>query len=170
MCPKAHGQFPVSLKEVFGTANEFQAKKRNWILDIKVAGIAGDVISLLENSGIDQDHIIIFGDHDVLRSYQGKGYRLGYTTLFGKHVHMFFSMDDVYDRCESLSCDLLVVPIVFVTPRLVSSAKEVGIDVWSYDSNDPRDFKYCAECGVQGVIVDTPAEAMSQFIASDSTR
>ena len=157
----------LSLKDVLGTANEFQAKKRNWILDIKAAGIAGDVISLLESSGIDQDQIIIFGNHDVLRSYQDKGYRLGYTTLFGKHSHMFFSMDDVYGRCESLSCDLLVVPTIFVTPTLVSSAKERRIDVWTYDSNDPRDLKYCMECGVQGVIVDTPAETMSQFITSD---
>ena len=160
----------LSLKDVLGTANEFQAKTRNWILDIKEAGIAGEVISVLENSGIDKDQIIIFGDHDILRSFQGKDYRLGYTTLFGKHVHMFFSMDDVYDRCKSLSCNLLVVPIVFVTPSLASSAKEQGIDVWSYDSNDPRDLKYCAECGVKGIIVDTPAEAMSQFKTQGSRR
>lgn len=160
----------LSLTDVFGAANEFQSKNRKWILDIKESGIAGDVISALKDSGIGEDQIIIFGDHDILKSYQGKGYRLGYTTIFGKHVHMFFSMKNVYDRCESISCDLLVVPIVFVTPRLVSSAKERGIDVWVYDSNDPRDLKYCTECGVLGVIVDTPVEAMFQFNTPESRR
>jgi hypothetical protein len=36
-------------------------------------------------------------------------------------------------------------------------------EVRSYDSNDPRDLEYCAECGVRGLIVDDPKAAMSQF-------
>lgn len=152
----------LSLQDVFGN-KQFQTEKHNWILDIKVQGIADDVIQQLDRSAIPKNQIIVFADFEVLREYKGKGLRLGYTTLFQTHPTMLFSAADVFRRCKEIGCDLLVVPIVFVTPSFLDNANELGMDVWSYGSSDPRDLRYCAECGVKGIVVDTPAEAVSQF-------
>jgi glycerophosphoryl diester phosphodiesterase len=150
----------LSLKEVFA---EFHTEQRHWVLDIKANGISDDVVSRLEETAIPKELVIIFGDHDVLKAYQNKGYRLGYTTLFKKHRDMLFSLSEVFRRCKDNSYNLLVVPVVFVTSKLVARARGKDIEVWSYDSNDPRDLKYCAECGVKGLIVDAPKAAMSEI-------
>jgi glycerophosphoryl diester phosphodiesterase len=150
----------LSLEEVL---TEFHTDQRHWILDIKADGIVGKVITQLDESEVPREQVIIFADHDVLKAYKGKGYRLGYTTLFNKHPNMLFSQSDVFRRCEDNSYDLLVVPVVFVTANFVASAREKNIEVWSYDSNDQRDLEYCAECGVKGLIVDYPSAVMKQF-------
>ena len=150
----------LALKEVF---DEFQAGQRRWILDVKVSGVSGALIDRIEAAHIPKEQIIIFGNHHILQEYTGKGYRLGYTTLYKKHRKMILSPADVIERCKEHAYDLLVVPIFFVTPLLVAKAREHDLEVWSYDSNDPRDLRYCVECGVQGLIVDTPKAAMSQF-------
>lgn len=117
----------------------------------------------IEKAGIPGQQIIIFGDHKVRQEYRDKGFRLGYTTLYSKHRGMILSPSVVIQRCRDFSYDLLVVPIIFVTPRLIAAARENQLEVWSYDSNDPRDLQYCAECGVRGLIVETPGAAMAQF-------
>ena len=53
--------------------------------------------------------------------------------------------------------------MVFVTPTFVSTAKARKIEVWSYDSNNRRDLEYAVACGIRGLIVDHPREAMAQF-------
>ena len=150
----------LSLREVFAG---FHTDKQHWILDIKAPGMSDDVIAQIEESNIPKEQVIIFGDHDVLEAYRDKGYRLGYITFFSNHRSMAVSPSAVFKRCKDDAYDLLVVPIVFVTPTFVASARENGVDIWSYGSDDPRDLKYCADCGVQGLIVDAPESAVSQF-------
>ena len=82
---------------------------------------------------------------------------------YRRHRKMFFSPSDVFDRCEDRGYAMIVVPIVFVTPGLVQSAKDRGLEVWSYDSDDPRDLEYCADCGVTALIVDKPNDARRLF-------
>ena len=150
----------LSLEELL---SQFQANERRWIFDIKTPGISSAVIAQITKAAIPSQQIIIFGDHEVLQEYQDKGFRLGYTTLYSQHQGMILSPSDVIQRCLDHSYDLLVVLIIFVTPHLISAAWKNQLEVWSYDSNDPRDLQYCAECGVRGLIVDTPKAVMGQF-------
>ncbi len=150
----------LTLKEVF---DEFHSDERYWVLDVKVEEIHDKVLALIESSKIPKNQIIIFGNHDVLENFKGKGYRLGYTALFTKHRSMILSSTDVIKRCKDNSYDLLVVPLLLVTQKLVASAQENGIEVWSYGSDDSLDLKYCTECGVTGLIVDQPNAAMLNF-------
>ena len=153
---------------------EYQSSNLKWILDIKIGkestqrakdaeALRDQVIALLREQQIPSEQIIIFGDRAVLEAFQGSGYRQGYTALFKTHKSLILSHSEVLQRCEDDDCDLLVVPIVFVTPSLVRSANEKGITIWSYDSDDPRDLRYCHACGVQGLIVDKPDQLPAEW-------
>jgi len=150
----------LSLKQVF---KEFHSDQRRWILDIKVDGISGDVLACLDAARIPKEQVTIFGDHSVLLAYRNQGYRLGYTTLYRTHRSVVFSSSKVLQRCHDNGYEFLVVPVVFVTPQFVARANANGIEVWSYDSDDPRDLKYCVGCGVTGLIVDFPEAANLQL-------
>jgi glycerophosphoryl diester phosphodiesterase len=152
----------LSLDEVFAS---FHSDHRRWILDIKSDEISEDVLLWLKKTGVGKDQVIIFGDYEVLKDYKTSSYRLGYTTLFGSHYRkMLFTPSKVLDRCETLHCTLVVVPIVFITPDFVGSATSRDIEVWSYGSDAPQDLKYSAACGVRGLIVDNPHAATAQFM------
>ena len=150
----------LTLQEVF---NDFRLPGQHWILDIKQRGLSEQVVEVLKNSKIPRDQIIIFGSHEILDEYQGMGFRLGYTALFQEHRTMLLFPQPVLSRCLQKDCRLLVVPVIFVTPKLIACANANQIEVWSYDSNDPRDLEYCVQCGVNGLIVDMPGAAIAQF-------
>lgn len=150
----------LSLDEVF---TEFHADKRRWILDVKVTGIRDELIATLEQHHIDKDRVILFGQEHILREFRTDDYRLGCTTLFRNHADMMVSPTDTLRRCRDSSIDLLVVPVVFVTPTLASVAERFDVEVWSYDTNDTRDLDYCVGCGVRGLIVDNPQRVKTHF-------
>lgn len=153
----------LTLNEVFASS-EIALKEIKWIFDIKANGIKPDVLDWITKKDLPKDQLIIFGDHEVLKDYQDLGYPLGYTTLFSKSwYYMLFNPSEMFDRCDSLGCTLIVVPIFFVTKAFVDDATDRGIDVWCYDSNNEADLKYAVGCGVKGVIVDHPARAITTF-------
>ena len=76
---------------------------------------------------------------------------------------MLISYSNVLKRCEENEYSLLVVPIVFVTPRLIRKAEKMDIEVWSYGSNHPKDLQYCLNCGIKGLIVDHPRSVIEQL-------
>jgi hypothetical protein len=115
-----------------------------------------------------KNQLMLFGDYDVLQKMRQVDkdchYPLGYTTLYAKSRNkMLFNPSEMFDRCDELECELIVVPIIFVTTTLIDSASDRGIDVWCYDSNDVRDLRYASGCGVKGVIGDYPKEMMNAF-------
>ena len=153
---------------------EFTSPDLKWILDIKLDKesdiarqaeiIRDDVTELLKAVQIPNRQIIIFGDREIFEAFDGSGYRQGYTALFKTHRTLPLSLSEVLERCrKNQTCEMLVVPIVFVTPYLVESAKGTGIDVWSYGSDESRDLQYCRECGVKGLIVDKPGNLSSEL-------
>lgn len=145
----------LTLDEVFAM---FPAHEIRWIFDIKENGISQKVLDWLQEKKI-PNQLILFGDFEVLEDFQDSGYPLGYTTLFGKSWQIvLFNPSQMFDRCDEIGCELLVVPIFFVTQTFVDSANKRGIEVWCYDSNDKRDLEYAKGCGVKGVIVDNPQE------------
>ena len=150
----------LTLNEVF---LEFHQKGRRWILDIKSKGVRNELLRLIDKYLIPPEHIILFGDHEVLRDYADTDFRRGYTTLFSKHTGMLISYSNVLKRCEENEYSLLVVPIVFVTPRLIRKAEKMDIEVWSYGSNHPKDLQYCLNCGIKGLIVDHPRSVIEQL-------
>ena len=146
---------------------DFSSPDLRWILDIKLDSesehrkqeaeiLKRDVVGLLKEMQVPDANVLIFGDREVLEAFHESGCRCGYTALYETHKSLVLSHSEVLQRCEDNACDLLVVPIVFLTPSLVQSAQERGIKVWSYDSNDAWDLQYCLECGVEGLIVDRP--------------
>ena len=151
----------LSLDEVFAS---FSSSKTQWIFDIKADGIDPQVLKWLKNKSIPKDQLLLFGDFDVLEDYKGSVYLLGYTTLFSKSLKtMLLDPSEMFDRCDKIGCELIVVPIFFVTKTFVDSAKEREIEVWCYDSNDERDHEYARGCGVTGVIVDNPMDITSKI-------
>ncbi len=152
----------LSLDEVFA---RFHSNQRRWILDIKEEGIGKQVVEWIKKKGLSKEQVILFGGYDVLLDCKDSGYTLGYTTLFKKNYRsVLFAPSKILDRCDTLNCELVVMPLTLVTPTFVTRASSKGIDVWSYDSDEPRDLYYSADtCGVKGVIVDDPAAARTLF-------
>jgi len=134
-------------------------KTVNWILDLKSDGMKFKVLDWLKESKLALDRVILFGEKEILDSYQESGYRLGYTVLYRNHkCRMLFYQSEIFKNCENLNCDLMVVPIIFLTPDLVRRAKAEAIEVWCYDSNHEADLRYAVDCGITGLIVDYPAD------------
>ena len=162
----------LSLEEVLA---EYQAShpNLNWILDLKLGktnstgdGLAerirqascfrAELPRLLDRLGITSHRITIFGDAEIIQAFSDTKFNLGYTLLFASHKDLPLSQEDVFEHAAANGHAILVVPIVFVTASLVENAKEKNLQVWSYDSNDIRDLRYCVACGVSGLIVDNP--------------
>ena len=116
---------------------------------------------LLDRLGITNHRITIFGDAEIIQAFSDTKFNLGYTLLFASHKDLPLSQEDVFDHAVKNGHAILVVPIVFVTASLVENAKEKNLQVWSYDSNDIRDLRYCLACGVSGLIVDNPDAVIS---------
>ena len=156
----------LTLDEVF---SEFYPKQRQWIFDIKASGIQKQVLNWLdERNGKrpSRDQVILFGTYDVLQEYKDQGYRLGYTLTWGKlsnRLRVLFHPGSILDHCENLDCHYLVLPIIFANDSLVDKAKEKGIDVWIYGSDNVQDHDDSAKRGITGLIVDRPADAVKNF-------
>jgi len=156
----------LTLDEVF---EEFYPKQRKWIFDIKAIGIQKQVLNWLDERNGERpsrDQVILFGTYDVLQEYKDKGYRLGYTLTWGKlsnRLRVLFRPGSIIDRCEKIDCHYLVLPIIFASDSLVKKAKEKGIDVWIYGSDNVKDHDDSAKRGITGLIVDRPADAVKNF-------
>ena len=167
----------LSLEEVLA---EYQAShpNLNWILDLKLGKtnstkdgqaermreascFRAELPRLLDRLGITNHRITIFGDAEIIQAFSDTKFNLGYTLLFASHKDLPLSQEDVFDHAVKNGHAILVVPIVFVTASLVENAKEKNLQVWSYDSNDIRDLRYCVACGVSGLIVDNPDAVIS---------
>lgn len=149
-----------SLDEIF---SEFRSENVRWILDVKAKGIHDLVLKWVDDKialgELSDDQVIIFGTYDVLADYKDAGYSLGYTAIWGNtgnRLKVLFRPSQIIDRCRELDCDYLVLPAVFANESLIDGAKSVGYEVWVYGVDDERDFKYLANCGVRGFIVDHP--------------
>lgn len=159
---------------------EYQAShpNLNWILDLKLGKtnstkdgqaermreascFRAELPRLLDRLGITNHRITIFGDAEIIQAFSDTKFNLGYTLLFASHKDLPLSQEDVFDHVVKNGHAILVVPIVFVTASLVENAKEKNLQVWSYDSNDIRDLRYCLACGVSGLIVDNPDAVIS---------
>lgn len=158
----------LTLDDVFRT-HEIPADKLSWVLDLKVSGMESQVLAWLSKSKLPRQQVILFGDYDVLKSYRDSGYRLGYTALFTTTWKtLLLDPARVLDRCDELNCHLIAVPMFFITKSFVDRATARGIDVWCYGSDDERDLKYAAACGVKGVIVDDPLSTSKVFPSKGS--
>ena len=90
-----------------------------------------------------KDQIILFGTYDVLQDYRDSSYLLGLTFLFRKPSNRLRTLCHhslVVQRAESLGCDYLVLPIIFASQPLVDAATSKGLEVWTYGSEDKRDW------------------------------
>ena len=120
----------LTLDEVFG---KFYPDQRKWIFDIKAIGKQKQVLNWLDDrieEGLSRDQVILFGTYDVLQEYKDKGYRLGYTLIWGNYSNrllVLFTPGAIIDRCETISCDYLVLPIFFASDSLVKSAKKKAL-------------------------------------------
>jgi len=152
----------------------------NWILDLKLGrtepeddGCPGrmeqasyfreKLPKLLGRLGIANRRIKIFGDAEIIQAFSDSDFNRGYTLLFASHKDLPLSAEDALEHAWKNRCEMVVIPIVFITASLVEAAKEKGLQVWSYDTNDIRDLEYCLACGVSGLIVDNPDAVMSSM-------
>ena len=141
------------------------------ILDVKETGLVDDVLSWLEVSrskGFDLEDVIIFGEYEILKEYPSSGYRyrLGYTFTWsgnGNRRRYFVRQPEIIERLESVDAAILVVPVVFANRRLIERASNEGVEVWSYGSDEKRDWDEVVGLGVRGLIVDYPKHAVAHF-------
>jgi glycerophosphoryl diester phosphodiesterase len=162
----------LSLDEVFA---EFHTDKRKWILDIKAKGIQEQVLAWLDdkvsNGEILTDHLIIFGEFEVLEDYKHSIYSLGYTAIWQNvwnRTRVLFTPSEIITPCKDLDCDYLVLPVIFANPSLVGEAKSAGLDVWVYGVDGARDISHLAGRGVSGFIVDNSEDANKLFGNDDT--
>ena len=177
LLPDEENRNILLLEEVLA---EYQAShpNLNWILDLKLgitnstkdervermcqaSSFRAELPKLLHRLGITNDQITIFGDEEIIQAFSDSEFSLGYTLLFASHKDLPLSQEDVFDHAATNGDVILVVSIVFVTASLVEQAKGKNLQVWSYDSNDIRDLRYCLACGVSGLIVDNPDAVIS---------
>ena len=152
----------ATLREVFDL---FSKQDARFILDIKVPGVKNELLPLAVEY-LSQDRVILFGVYDVLREYIGSGYSLGYTALWSERWNRYqflFGHAFILERCDRLGCDYLVLPQVFLNQSLVDEARAKGVDVWTYGSEDKRDWRKSTKRGISGLIVDKPANAVDTF-------
>jgi glycerophosphoryl diester phosphodiesterase len=142
------------------TDKQNTVKKATESIQQEAALIKEDVVSILKSVGLPKSHIIIFGDTEVITAFQGTGFQLGYTTILKRHKDFLVSRNRIIQFAKHEQCKLLVIPILFVTHSFVELANEEGVTVWSYDSDDLNDLKYCIACGVEGLIVDHPNQTI----------
>jgi len=80
---------------------------------------------------------------------------------------VLFTPSALVQRCESLGCDYLVLPIIFASQDLIDTASSLGIKVWNYGIEtgpaDKADIMYLASLGIAGFIVDQPIELLEYF-------
>ncbi|MDB4810070.1 glycerophosphodiester phosphodiesterase [bacterium] len=159
----------LTLDEVF-ESSDIEPGKNKWIFDLKATRMKPALMAWLENKIIPSGQLTLFGEYEVLKAYKHLGYPLGYTTLFGKNWKtMLLDPSKIFDRCDDLGSQLVVVPILFVTTNFIEKAAKREIKVWCYDSNDEADLKYAVNCGVEGVIVDRPDQTMAIFKSRKSS-
>jgi len=153
----------LTLDEVF---QKFPDPRLRWILDIKSQSMSTRLHECLQRHRIDSDRVLVFGEYSFLKEYKGKGYRLGYTTIFRSSFRrVVFTPADIFDRCNSLRCTLLVLPVALVTPSLVAKAQDRNIEIWCFDADEPAELFYAVDhCGVTGIVVDKPSAARRQFM------
>lgn len=147
-----------TLDEVF---IEFGVGDHKWILDIKETGLRERLLPWVKQR-FANDQVILFGTYDVLKEYKGEGYRLGYTVIYkdvGNRLSVLFRPSSILDHCEDLGCDLLVLPMIFANQYLINGANRKKISVWTYDSEDARDWRHCQLRGIRGLIVDDVQKA-----------
>lgn len=133
------------------------------ILDIKVSGIKAPVLKWLAASGLNPNHVIIFGEYEILKDYQGNSYRLGYTLKWKKTTNRLlylFRKKEIIKRLRDVDAEFLVVPVTFTSKVLVEMAENEGVTTWTYGSDDQRDWGKVRALGVRGVIVDNPVDAV----------
>jgi glycerophosphoryl diester phosphodiesterase len=160
----------MSLEDVF---SRFHSEQRKWIFDIKAAGIQKEVLGWIEGKvstgELLKDRFVLFGRHDVLLDYKESGYNRGYTVTWGHEEGMgnrlraLFTPSRIINRCETLGCQVLVLPTIFANRSLVGSARSKGLSVWIYGSDDQLDHKHFAGRAISGLIVDDPENAMDCF-------
>lgn len=136
------------------------------ILDIKVPGIKTPVLNWLAGSGLNPNHVIIFGEYEILKDYRGNNYKLGYTFTWKStqnRLLYFFRKKEIIRRLQDVEAEFLVVPVIFTSKALVQMAESEGIATWTYGSDDQRDLDKVRALGVKGLIVDYPAEVVQYF-------
>jgi glycerophosphoryl diester phosphodiesterase len=152
----------LSLDEVFA---KFHTHDRKWVLDIKVNGIKDQVLSWV-NERLSKEQVILFGTYDVLQQYKDSGYSLGCTAIwknFGNRMRVLFTPSEIIRRCEIISCDYLVLPVIFANQSLVDAAETRRINVWVYGTDDELDLRYLTGLGIGGFITDRPQRTMKLF-------
>ncbi len=157
----------LSLEEAF---TRFHADDRKWIFDVKAKGIHGEVLRWLDDKvskgTLSKDQVMIFGAYEILLDYKDGNYTMGYTAVwrnFGNRLRVLLCPGEITNRCRLLDCNYLVLPVIFANQSIVDAAQSRGIQVWVYGTDDERDLRYLAKCGISGFIVDSSEDAMAVF-------
>ena len=152
----------ATLEDVF---LQFSSRGVQFILDIKIRNIRDDLLPLVKKY-FSEDQIILFGVYEVLQEYVGSGYALGYTALWSEGWSKYrstFGHSFIIQRCDRLECDYLILPAIFLNQSLIDDAKSRGLAVWTYGSDDERDWSHSTRRGITGLIVDQTKNAWQTF-------
>jgi glycerophosphoryl diester phosphodiesterase len=142
-----------TLDEVF---QKFGAGGHKWIFDIKETGLREQLLPWIEQR-FAKEQVMLFGTYDVLDEYKDVDYRRGYTVIYKEVANRFTVLcwpSSILQNCEYLDCDILVLPMIFANQYLIDGANQKEISVWTYDSEDARDWRHCQLRGIGGLIVD----------------
>ncbi len=145
--------------------DEFSSDNVKFILDIKVANLRDELLPVVEEH-LRHEQIILFGSYDILLEYVDSGFTLGYTALWSEHSNGYwflFGQSFLLERCKTLRCQYLVLPNILLNKSLIDGARNKGIEVWSYGSDNELDWRHCAHRGITGLIADHPENAVRLF-------
>lgn len=165
-------QEPEKIPTLDDVFEKFGDGEQKWILDIKETGLREQLLPWVKQR-LAKEQVILFGTYDVLKEYKGKGYRLGYTVIYksvGNRLNVLCWPSSILNDCEYLGCNLLVLPMIFANQYLVNGAIQKEISVWTYDSEDARDWRHCQLRGISGLIVDDVQNATKLRTTSASSR
>lgn len=154
----------LTLNQVFQRFNNANLK---WVLDVKDKNAHQFLVPWLDSKilagTLSRDQVVIIGEFEIVTSYAGNDFDLGYTLLFSGQGNLFRVLQGpakIIERCRTAGIEILVLPILFASQSLVDAARSEGLRVWVYGSENEADLRYAAARGINGLIVDNPSKAI----------
>ncbi|MGC6464711.1 MAG: glycerophosphodiester phosphodiesterase [Akkermansiaceae bacterium] len=163
---KVHVNPTESIHSLDDTFGRFHSPTHKWIFDIKAPGIHQEVIAWLNKQvtagALTKEQIIIFGKFEILQGFKETGFTLGYTATWGESGSKYralFSPSTWIERTQDLGSRFLVLPVIYAHESMINRARNSGLEVWVYGTDEPSDFYRLASRGVTGFITDRPKRA-----------
>jgi len=153
-----------TLNEVFA---QFKGKLY-FQIEIKQRGIAPYVLSLIDQFDVYDQCVVSSFWHDELQYFKKSKTPILLASLEPTIIHVplqYLLRSWMVRNTINLGLDGFHPKYTLVTPKLVALAHSRNIFVNTWTADNPKDWKYLLECGVDGIMTNCPRE-LYQFLES----